>query len=208
MEEHKYDESNIVGRRFGRLLVIRQSDTKKAPSIQKYVCLCDCGRAKDIAATSLVRGASKSCGCLHRDVVSKHGHSAGGTGSPTYQSWVAMVARCTSPTSGGYSYYGGRGVTVCDRWLESFENFLEDMGERPDGKTLDRIDDALVYSKATCRWATRKEQQRNRRNTLFVEIDGETITMKEAAEKFGIHYGTAMSRRRRGLSPAEIFKKA
>lgn len=204
----KYDESNFINKRFGRFLVTGKYG-HAAPSIQKYVCVCDCGNERAVAACSLLSGVSKSCGCLHREVITTHGHTVVGprkVQSPTYQSWIGLVQRCTNPNNSRFAYYGGKGVKVCDRWLHSFDNFIEDMGERPYGKTIDRKNGALLYSKETCRWSTSAEQQRNRCCTLFTVFNGVTVTLKEASDLSGIKYKTLQSRVRRGVTPPGLFK--
>jgi len=118
-----------------------------------------------------------------------------------------MTSRCNNPYNAHYYYYGGRGVTVCPEW-GSFETFLADMGERPEGTSLDRIGDALLYSKDTCRWATSKEQQENRRVTLYVEYKGEIITLMEAAELTGILPVTLRQRLNKGMAGAALFNRS
>lgn len=119
-----------------------------------YMCQCICGQEVSVRSDHFKSGHTRSCGCLYRE----HGW----VGTPTYRTWQNMMNRCGNPKATQYKYYGGRGVTVCERWHD-FRNFLEDMGERPNGKTIDRVEDALVYSKENCRWATHSEQIRNRR---------------------------------------------
>lgn len=199
----KYDEASIVGERFGRLVAHNEHDDAP-PSIRKYVCTCDCGNTVSVAACSLVSGASKSCGCLHRDVITKHGNYK----SPTYSSWVAMVSRCTNPSCGPYKHYGGRGVRVCDRWLNSFQAFLDDMGERPQGTSIDRVNGSLLYSKETCKWSTRKEQIENRAVTIYVDFNGVRMTLKTASELSGIRYVTLRGRYARGLRGNKLFNTA
>ena len=126
-------------------------------------CVCDCGNDYIGRAESLVSGNTTSCGCQHNQP--KHGHaSSGENGNPskTYNTWQTMVRRCVDPRYAPYPYYGGQGVTVCDRW-RTFENFLSDMGERPEGMTLDRIDNTKGYSPDNCRWATNQQQYQNKR---------------------------------------------
>mgnify|MGYP001615220933 CR=1 FL=1 len=120
-----------------------------------------------------------------------HGYAKrGGKATPTYASWRSMINRCTNPKVRGYDRYGGRGITVCERWLDSFENFLEDMGERPVGKTIDRADNSGNYTPDNCKWATRSEQARNMRTNLIVVCNGVSMTAIEAAEKCGHNYNT------------------
>lgn len=200
----KYREENIVGVRFGRLVPTHEHDGR-SPSIRKYVCRCDCGKDKRIAACSLISGVTKSCGCLHMEKVTTHGHSLNQKQSPTYSSWVAMISRCTNAGNVAYPYYGGRGVSVCASWRESFVTFLLDMGERPDGMTIDRIDGALVYSKETCRWSTKREQVENRSNTLRVMYEGVLMPLKRACELTGTLYVTIRGRLARGVTGDALF---
>jgi len=129
----------------------------------------------------------------------KHGHWVGGASSPEYRSWDAMISRCTRPSNIGYAAYGGRGITVCERWIHSFEVFLEDMGRRP---TLDyqieRVDNSAGYSPGNCVWATRKEQARNRSSNLLLTLRGETLTAIDWAERLGIPVKTLWTRKHRG----------
>jgi len=114
-----------------------------------------------------------------------HGHAAKGITTPTYQSWSGIIARCFNHKNNRYHLYGGRGITVCERWLK-FDGFLSDMGERPPGKTIDRIDNNGPYSPNNCRWATAQEQGRNRRNNRVITAFGETLTIGEWALRYGI----------------------
>lgn len=126
------------------------------------------------------------------------------TKNPLHWTWKGMIDRCYSPNLKPYKDYGGRGITVCDRWRESFHAFVEDMGERPDGMTLDRRDNDLGYSPENCRWATHKEQQRNRRLTIRLEIEGQSYLLIELAEFAGLKADTIKARYDAGLSYQEI----
>lgn len=137
-------------------------------SQQIWLCRCECGNEKEILLISLKTGNTKSCGCSTQELRTKgntkHGHNQTGKRSPTYISWDNMIGRCNRPSQPSFKHYGGRGITYDVRW-KSFANFLEDMGERPKGKTLDRIDVDGNYCKENCRWATNKEQNNNKQKT-------------------------------------------
>jgi len=124
------------------------------------------------------RGHTGSCGCLHKKRATTHGMY----GTPTYGSWNSMVKRTTDPKQRDFRYWGGRGISVCERWLNSFEAFFSDMGERPDGCSLDRIDNSKGYEPGNCRWATAIEQSRNTRKNRILTIDGVSRCLAEWAE--------------------------
>lgn len=147
--------------KYNRLTLVERVGTSRwRQSI--WHCICDCGNEVDVIISSLRSGNTKSCGCYHRErasqAVIKHGHNINYDKTLTYKSWINMKARCTNSKHSEYNTYGGKGITVCDRWLHSFENFLEDMGERPtQDYCIDRIDSSKGYYKENCQWITQLE---------------------------------------------------
>lgn len=192
-----------IGDRFGRLIVLSFDKDRFSPSTgyksdSMFLCQCDCGNKKSILNYSLLNGATKSCGCLSRETTSRVRFKDGHTKMPGNEIWRGIMLRCFNPKSTHYACYGGRGITVCERW-KSCASFLEDMGTPPfDGATIDRIDVNGNYEPSNCRWATRKEQSQNTRikvslgklkqmdeNNNVVKLWG---SIRDAASFFGINY--------------------
>jgi hypothetical protein len=173
----------VVGMKFGRWTAIN-----KEPNKGKYICYrfrCECGTESVLTLSSVKSGNSLSCGCYQKELASLRRTSHGKSATPTYAAWNTMRQRCSNPNNGKFKNYGARGITVCDRW-NTFENFLEDMGERPHGLTLDRINNSLGYFKGNCRWASQQDQQNNRRNNKLVEFDGKTMTVAQWERHLGV----------------------
>lgn len=178
---------NIAGQKFGKLIAIRQAGKNKWKQYL-WLCKCDCGKATIVLDYNLNSGHTQSCGCLRI----KHGHSQN---DKTYKSWCDIIQRCTNTNNKRWKDYGGRGITVCERWKNSFERFLKDMGESPGlGYSLDRIKNKLGYYKENCRWATSKQQNRNSRNNHLETYNGKTQCVAAWAEEYNIPYKTLWAR--------------
>lgn len=182
----------LTGKRFGRLLVISQHNDKGASF---WACRCDCGNTKVVKGTSLLIGYTSSCGCLKNERVSLARKTHGMSNSLLYGVWLSMRNRCYDKKNIGYDYYGGRGIVVCDRWRNSFENFASDMGEKPSkSHSLDRKDVNGNYEPGNCKWSTPLEQSENKRNNKTLTINGETKRLKEWCDIYSLKYATVQSR--------------
>ncbi|AFN39083.1 HNH endonuclease [Burkholderia phage BcepMigl] len=200
--------SDHIGKRIGRLTVLARAANDGTQSA--WFCACDCGNFVIKNSTYLRRGKLVSCGCAYRD--SKVGKPFYEThrmsGHPLYKTWTAMKQRCENPNARGYDDYGGRGIRVCERW-QTFENFLADMGERPEGMTLDRFPGVNGnYEPGNCRWATKAEQSRNTRVNISITIDGETKVLADWCRQFGVKYTTVYCRiTKQNMTPVEALTK-
>jgi len=187
---------NLSGKRYGRLLVLHRLDGAKPT---KWVCLCNCGNTLAVLALNLTKtNGTKSCGCLHKEVCSallyKHGACSNVDGkkksSREFISWSQAKRRCTNPDSPDYKRYGARGISMCETWQISFSQFLKDMGLRPEGMSLERIDNNGNYEPTNCKWATKIEQANNRRSNRFLTYGSETLTVAEWSRKLGLNQKT------------------
>lgn len=196
----------LDGQVFGRLTVISRAGSKSGRVL--WACECQCGRTTEVVSHDLTSGHTTSCGCWRNERNTStpvvHGHARRGVKlTPTYRTWQAMMTRCYNPNVPPYKDYGGRGITVCAGW-HYFENFLAYMGERPDGMTLERVDNSGNYAPDNCKWATKAEQANNTRANRYVEFQGERITQAEFARRIGISQSTVSARLKRGWTVEQI----
>jgi len=189
---------DYTGLRFSCWLVI--SEAYKIGKQRAWNCLCDCGTSKIIAGHSLKKGDSKSCGCRKGDYISEKIGTHKRSKSSIYSIWISLRDRCNNSNDPSYQNYGGRGITVCERWDSSFENFLADMGERPKGAQIDRIDNNGDYCPENCRWVNAKSNSRNRRNNNVVTFNGKSMTIAEWSEVTGLPDKTLYYRISKGWS--------
>lgn len=173
----------------------------------QWECICKCGTIRIVPQCALLRGDSKSCGCVGAESLSKRRTTHGRYKTPEYTVWCNMLKRCYCAESPNFHNYGGRSITVCERWWK-FENFIADMGPRPSHRhSIDRIKNELGYSPENCRWATRKEQNTNRRGNVVLTYKGTSGTVSEWAERTGINYATLWGRIfRSGMSVSDALE--
>lgn len=198
---------DMAGQRFGRWTVLRTTAKVDGDTHTQWICECECGTVKRVNGGSLRRGQSKSCGCMAAELTAKRndGLRHGMSGTPEHRAWVDMKSRCSNGNDSRYQSYGGRGIAICERW-SSFENFYADMGKRPScNHSLDRIDNDGNYEPRNCRWATRGQQQANRRNTLTVTAAGINLPMSEWSRVVGVSYSALTYRRSAGWPDDEII---
>jgi len=162
------------GMKFNRLTLVEKVGLT-ASKHAIWTALCYCGATITAVAKDIGTGNTKSCGCLQREKAAALVTTHGLTGTPEHRVWRGMLSRCHNPNDTGHHKYGGRGITVCDRWRASFVNFLTDMGQRPDGKSIDRINNDGNYEPTNCRWATASEQMQNRRTPDQVRRDSQSV---------------------------------
>jgi|SRR5882724_12144428 len=190
-----------VNARYGRWFVLSFSH-KNVRGELYWHCKCECGTEKVVKGGCLLKGESLSCGCYWHEQITQHGM----TNTPTFKSWDSMLQRCTNKNAPDYSRYGGVGVKICSRWLTSFINFYEDMGERPKGTTIDRYPNPKGnYEPDNCRWGTQEQQSRNKKNSRWLIYKGESKMLVDWACEFGIPYDLLLRRANRGLTEEQLF---
>jgi hypothetical protein len=191
---------DITGKVFGRYTVIGPSERRNNATYWK--CRCRCGTEKYVPASNLQQGNTVSCGCYQRERNIKHGMRH----TKIYDIYCSMVQRCNNPGNKAYKNYGGRGIKIAPSWYK-FERFHKDMGDRPPGRSLDRINNDGPYSRKNCRWATMEEQSRNRRDNIFLTYKGITRVLKDWAGIYGILPATLKRRLEAGIPKSMLFKK-
>lgn len=194
-----------VGEKYHRLTAKKFiSLDKRSQAIWSWAC--DCGKEHLATAGSVRSGKTKSCGCYYREAVKKINKTHGMFYTSEYVIWAGMIQRCTNEKNEKFPIYGGRGITVCDRWLHSFVDFYADMGPKPGPDySIDRIDVNGNYEPGNCRWATREEQARNRRNNVIISFGGRKIILKAFSDICGISISRARYLLSQGYTPDEIY---
>lgn len=203
----KTRRTDLTGRIFGRWTVLKFVCVRSKTA--KWLCRCECGQVREVYANTLMSGEGKSCGCLSRELVAartfKHGGSVGRRMSPEYAAWVNAKSRCFKANNPGYANYGGRGITMSAEWRNSFATFLRDMGKRPAGGSIGRIDNAGNYCKENCRWETWLQQCNNTRCNHLITFNGITQSRASWARAAGIPIARFRSRQRYGWSMERIL---
>lgn len=204
---------DITGQRFGFLTATSFFERKFFPSGQAHNvwnCICDCGKETTASIGMLCSGKKKSCGCKWKDFISEartvHGYCRRREETnKTWLCWWNMLQRCTNPKSERFNQYGGRGITVCERWIE-FANFLADMGDKPEGKSIERADVNGSYCPENCSWILNRDQFENMQKSIRITIGGDTKSLKRWSTELGLNYLTVYGRYKRGESISDVFR--
>ena len=198
---------DLTGKKYGRWTVLGLAHLDKRKR-SYYFAECECGNQKIVLGCSMSAGYSKSCGCLMRERAKARYTTHGMHKHPAHKCWMALRQRCNNPNATGYKDYGGRGIKVCARWLESFENFWADMGPTwQEGYSIDRKKVDGDYEPDNCRWATAKQQQRNRRVCRYIETPEGRMTVTDAGERFGVPRRVIFSRLHQGWPEHRLLEK-
>lgn len=203
---------DISGQKFGRLTVLYKSTIKSGTSREiKWLCKCDCGNYRLVNGGMLRNANTQSCGCLKIERIkgtnTKHGNSTRTNGQTSeYKAWSSMKDRCYNKNKHCYPDWGGRGIKVCERWLNNFENFLSDMGKKPSNKySLDRIENSGNYEPTNCRWALKKQQANNTRYNKMVTYNGKTQSLALWCDELNLRYEMIQPRLVKGWTPEQAF---
>lgn len=195
---------DLLGLRFGRLIVISHQGISRGH--HTWECKCDCGGVCVVASGNLRSGNTRSCGCLSSETTSERNRTHGMSDSKEYKTWRSMLDRCSKPSQVSFERYGGRGITVCERWKNSFEHFLSDMGMMPSPEyTIERNDSNGNYEPTNCRWATKIEQANNKRNTVWVDVAGVKRSAAEWSRLTGISGCSIRRRIQKGWKPLDAI---
>lgn len=194
----------VIGQIFYLLTVISLEEKRALNGGYIWKCQCSCGNITSVRADSLKNGTTKSCGCLVKEITTTHGQSY----SVEYQTWASMKDRCSNSNSENFINYGGRGISVCDRWLNSFENFYNDIGDRPsDDHSIDRINNDGNYEPGNCKWSTSEEQNNNTSRNKFYNYNGKNYSIEQLSKEYNINENTLTTRLSRGLTIEEAINK-
>lgn len=189
----------LTGRRFSRLLVLSRSENS-SDGKPMWLCACDCGATVAVRAVLLRNGRTTSCGCFAKELLVKRSSTHRMTRSREWETWHRMKQRCLDKNRSNFSYYGGRGIRVCERWMHSFESFMADMGTRPgDGYSIERLDHNGNYEPGNCKWATLSEQNRNKRSNVWLKFKGKRVLAADLAREYGVSQGCLRYRIARGI---------
>lgn len=187
---------DIIGLKFGRLTVISYSHTN-SDNKACYNCVCDCGNEKIASGKSMRFGKTMSCGCLKNELDRtrnlKHGYCVGKK-TPEYYIWRSIIERCENKNNKSYKFYGAKGITICDEWRRNFSTFINDMGPKPNGFSIERLDCKSGYSKENCIWADKYQQANNRSSNRLFTFDGKTQTIAQWAKQLNLKSGTIYMR--------------
>lgn len=196
----------LSGQRFGRLVAVRLLPDRVNKD-RMWECQCDCGKTHPSVSTErLTGGLTRSCGCLHLETMAESRFKHGFKHESEYHSWQGMKERCFNSKNRGYKNYGGRGITVCNRWRNSFKNFISDMGRKPTQKhSIDRKNNNGNYTPKNCRWATKVVQANNTRRSVILSHNGKSQTIKQWSSELGLNPSAVSSRKSRGMSVGDIL---
>jgi hypothetical protein len=202
----------LTGQKFDRLVVIKQVGKSKTGG-PLWLCRCVCGKETIVRSSNLKNGHTKSCGCLQKEIVTKHGYNKKGAKTRIYSIWEHIIQRCRNKNHKAYKNYGGRGIKVCNRWLD-FKNFLKDVGEIPKGMEIDRINNDKGYSPKNFRLVTHQENNRNKRNNHIIPYNNKKYCLIELAEEYNINPHVLRSRLKLGwpikkalITPVKKYKR-
>lgn len=196
---------NLVGQKFGRLTILKRNFLDKHRD-SHWLCQCDCGNQTTVRGMNLIRNHTVSCGCFQKEQTGKAQFKHGMINTAAYESWAHMLQRCSNKNNKDYKNYGGRGIRVCKKWFK-FENFFADMGERPEGLTLERIRNNDDYKPSNCCWTTRTMQNNNSRKNVIIEYKNQRLTIAQWAKKIGLSYGVLFMRLKRNWSIEKALTK-